>query len=225
VLATRLPLDRLQSQLDAAARLHPRSRTAADFRADPALLDAEAQALAAADRIITPHAAIADAFGERAVHLPWSIPDPGPVSRVEHARPRILFPATTVARKGCYELREALRDLDVDLVTRGPFIEDPAFWRGISRVDDGPFDLVVLPAWIEHAPRAVLRAVASGIPAIVSTACGLRGVPGIVEVPPGDAQSLRAAIDRGLHPTQRLRAPEAGTRSRSYGARPPTASA
>jgi len=54
VLMTRLPMTLLQARLDAAAAAHPERATLADFRAPAWLAEAEAEALAAADWIITP---------------------------------------------------------------------------------------------------------------------------------------------------------------------------
>jgi glycosyltransferase involved in cell wall biosynthesis len=54
--------------------------------------------------------------------------------------------------------------------------------------------VVVLPAHIEHAPRALLRALAAGVPVVASSACGLAGLPGVREVAAGDVEGLRAAL-------------------------------
>lgn len=209
VLMQRLPLRDLQAQLDRAARAHPESPTLADFRAEPALLADEARALEHATRIVTPHAEIAERFGERAVQLSWVLPPTR--ARARRARrpgpPRLWFPASSVGRKGAYELREALRTLDRRLSLRvsGRALEGPGFWASATRVElvEGPpaslddlddLDLVVLPAWVEHAPRALLRACAAGVPVIASRACGLAGVAGVLEVPTGEVDPLRAAI-------------------------------
>jgi len=201
VLANRLPLASLQARLDEAARRHPQSKTAADFRAPPWLVAAESEALDAADRVITPHSAIADC-ATQSEHVPWILPTRAttPAATPGRPRPTVLFAAATIARKGCYELRSALQGLDVELMAGGSQLEGPDFWRGVHRRAECSArpDLVVLPAWVEHAPRRVLRAVASGVPAIVSTACGLRGVAGIREVAPGDVEALHEAIAGAL---------------------------
>jgi glycosyltransferase involved in cell wall biosynthesis len=54
---------------------------------------------------------------------------------------------------------------------------------------------VVLPAWVEHQPRALLRAIAAGVPVIASRACGVEGLPGVRTIAAGDVDGLRAAID------------------------------
>ncbi len=197
VLMTRPPLSMLHGALDRAATLHPDSPTLADFRADPRWLEVERAALGAADRIVTPHAGIARAFGDRAVRLGWNRPPrvPPSASAPRPKEPRVWFPASTLGRKGAYELREALRGLDVALVRGGPVLEGPEFWgrpTTAGGLDDA--DLVVLPAHVETAPRRLLAALSRGIPVIASEACGLDPEPGLTVVPTGDAAALREAI-------------------------------
>src|SRR6185312_8534312 len=83
VLMTRLPLAALQATLDRAAQAWPQSPTLADFRADPALLEAESEALAAARRWITPHSEVARLAGSKAEKLAWHMPKPG-MARASH---------------------------------------------------------------------------------------------------------------------------------------------
>jgi hypothetical protein len=201
VLMTRLPMAEIQARLDAAALVHPERRTLSDFRADPALVAAEAEALAAADAVVTPHAEIAELVGTRALRLEWSMPKP--VSRRRAAVPgRIAFPGPTLARKGAYELREAARALDLEIVLLGNDLEGAAFWDGIRiRRAKGPNWLdgvaaVAQPALLEEAPRALLAALANGIPVIATKACGLGERAGVTTVPAGDAQALVVALSR-----------------------------
>lgn len=200
VLMTALPMIEIQRRLDIAHKLHPESRTLADFRADQALLDAEDEALVHARTVITPHSLIAEHFKTRAVRLDWSIPERAERKKnTVNEKPVICFPATTVGRKGCYELRDALAGIDVRLKLPGSFVEDKNFWEGFD-IDpklDGwldTADLVVLPAHIEHKPRRLLAAAAHGIPVIASSACGVDGVSGIRTVKAGDVEELRTAI-------------------------------
>jgi hypothetical protein len=198
VLMTALPMAEIQTRLDAAHKLHTESRTLADFRADENFIGAETEALAAANKIITPHTAVAALFPDKAELLSWKMPE---VSRTKNQndKPVIVFPASTVGRKGCYELREAIRDLDVKLITLGPYIEDAEFWNGFDVVRGGDdwldhADLVVLPAFVEHRPRRLLRAAAVGVPVIASTACGVDNIANITTIDAGDIESLRRAI-------------------------------
>lgn len=202
VLMTALPMGVLQQRLDDAARLHPESRTLGDFRADPALVAAEAAALARARKIVTAHADVAALFPTRAVTLEWIAPRAAPAAApAAGAKHRVVFPAATLGRKGAYELRAALRGLDVTLVLTGPDHEGADFWNGfdVERRRPGPDLLagasaVVLPAFVEHAPRALLRARAACVPVIASRECGLPRQPGVSLVPAGDVSALSAAL-------------------------------
>jgi glycosyltransferase involved in cell wall biosynthesis len=203
VLLSALPMSEIQKQLDAAASLYPESTTLADFRADPDLLAAENAVLERARRIITPHSFAAKLFPGRAQRLDWAVPAPDVRRGPAHGKPVIVFPASTVGRKGCYELREALRDMDVSLMLQGPVIESAGFWKGFNIVPRTPrwLDLaaaVVLPAFVEHRPRRLLMAAAAGIPAIASAQCGLEGVKGVTTLEKFDAETLRSAIEHAL---------------------------
>lgn len=203
VLMQRLPLAQLQAQLDQAHARWPHSSTLADFRADPCLLDDEARALELALAIVTPHAAVASCFADRVLELDWSLPrvSARPATRPRQPGPlRLWLPTSTVARKGVWELREALRELGpCTLWIAGRELEGPRFWPSSIRVERGrpalaSIDAVVLPAWIEHQPRELLRAVAAKRPVIASQACGLDGLAGVRTVATGDIAELREAI-------------------------------
>jgi len=199
VLMTALPMSEIQKRLDLAASLHPESKTLGDFRADPGLLAAENEALANARRIVTPHSGIASIFGDRAVLLDWSMQKSAAAKSVIETKPTVVFPASTVGRKGCYELREALRDLDVKLILLGPLIEGQDFWNGFD-VERGSADwleradLVVLPAFVEHKPRRLLLAAAAGIPVVATPECGVGRIDQVQIVDAGDVRSLADAI-------------------------------
>lgn len=195
VLMTRLPIRELEKTLDAAARRHPGSPTLSDFRAPSEIGDAEGEALAAANRWITPHTAIARLAGARACLLPWRLPP----SRRATPGHTVAFPASTLARKGALELREAVRDLDLRLQLGGPILESADFWQGVDARPAGPDWLegvaaVVLPAWVEHQPRRLLQAVSAGVPVIASEACGLCDISGVTTIPTGDSTALREAL-------------------------------
>lgn len=201
VLMNALPMTELQKQLDHAKALHPESTTLGDFRADPKLVEAETVALKAARKIITPHSAIAALYPDKAELLSWKLPVREPRANLNGAKPKIVFPSSTVGRKGAYELREALRGLDVTLVTVGPSIEDADFWQGFDVEKRAPNNgwlddasMVVLPAFVEHKPRRLLEAAARKIPVIASDACGVSQVDGISVVNSGDLNALRKKI-------------------------------
>jgi hypothetical protein len=200
VLMTRLPLTHLEAQLDCAARRWPETATLTDFRAPREIADAESAALRAADNWITPHTAIAALAGPRAIQLPWQLP-----ARVQRRRgARVVFPAATLARKGAFEIREALRELNLPLTVAGPNLESPEFWRGhdirfanANWLDDAA--VVVLPAWVEHRPNRLLEALAAGLPVIATKACGLDAREGVTIVPEGDVDSLVSALRQALN--------------------------
>ena len=199
VLMTAPPMAELHARLDAAARLHPESPTLADFRADEVLLRDEAEALACARRIVTPHHDAAALFPGRAELLEWAPATPRTRQPNPGAHPRIVFPGPTAGRKGAYELREALGGLDVELVAMGSRLEGPGFWDGVQLAAPGEHwldgaDLVVLPAFVENRPRRLLEALASGVPVVATLACGLGPREGLTLVPAGDAAALREAM-------------------------------
>ena len=205
VLMTRLPLARLHEALDAARALHPDSPTLGDFRAEDWLVRAEEEALARARKIVTPHAQVAALFPARAVTLAWHWPRAAAAARPSPAgADRVVFPASTVARKGVYELRSAARELGLRLTLAGAQLEGPDFWRGVeverAHVSDWleGAAVVVLPSFVEHAPRRLLEAVARGVPVVASEACGLEGAPGVVSFRAGDSDALRDALARVL---------------------------
>ncbi len=197
VLMTRLPLGVLQARLDAAAAKHPERKTLSDFRAPSWLIAAEREALAAADVMVTPHAEIAEIFGERAVRVDWKRPDAA--SRAPAASRRIAFVGPTVARKGAYEMREAAKALDLEVVLPGSELEGESFWRGVRTLrPQGDWlegvAAVVQPALVEEKPRRLLAALAAGVPVIATKACGLPEQDGLTLVAMGDAAALVATL-------------------------------
>jgi glycosyltransferase involved in cell wall biosynthesis len=197
VLMTRMPMAEIQARLNAAASLHPERKTLADFRADAALVTAETEALAAADAVVTPHAEIAALFGARAERLDWHRSAPR-VSDAARVAKRIAFVGPTIARKGAYEVRDAARALDLEVVLVGSELEGAGFWDGVRTLRAGAdwldgISVVVQPALLEDAPRRLLLALASGVPVIATRACGL---PEEVysEVPCSNAQALIMAL-------------------------------
>src|SRR5262249_24983811 len=172
VLLTRLPMHLLHGRLDAAAAAHPDRPSLADFRAPDWMVAAERAALAHADRIITPHAELADLFGAKALRLDWHSLNVMPVAR-ENAAPRcIAFPGPTIARAGAFEVREVAHELDLVVMLLGSELEGPAFWRDV-RVrrparEAGPHAwlgsvaAVVEPAGFSAAPRPFVTPVGGG---------------------------------------------------------------
>jgi hypothetical protein len=208
VLMTALPLSDLHERLDVAASMHPESSTLADFRADESLVKLESEALRRARKIITPHSQIAGLYKARAVAIDWIVPPASSRKASGVRRPRIVFPASTVGRKGAYELRAAIQGLEVQLTVVGAQLEGKDFWQGLSvehrqRGEDWleGASAVVLPAHVEHQPRILLEGVARGIPVIASTACGLESIRGVVNISLGDVEALRYEIEKVIAAT------------------------
>jgi len=119
-----------------------------------------------------------------------------------------VFAASALARKGAYELAAALRGLPVRLCVLGSRSSDTSLWHGIEVEHAGYASdwlaqarVVVLPAHVEHAPRALLRALAAGVPVVATPACGIEARPGLQLVPAGDVDALRKAITAALTET------------------------
>jgi len=200
VLVNRWPLAELQARLDTAAARHPESDTLADFRADPELVLAESQALAAAARIVTPHRAIAASFGSRAILLDWEMPEEKHRNTVAETV-TWFFPASALGRKGIHEVAEAVREAGGELLILGRAREGGAdVLEKIPHRQSAVSDLtnctaLVIPAWIEHEPRLALLALSRGIPVIASSACGLMPHPLLTEIEAGDVLALQEAVN------------------------------
>lgn len=207
VCMTALPMHLLQARLDVAAQRHPHSPTLRDFRADPVLVEAERVALAQARHWITPHRELLALAGGRGLALEWQRPAlpavaAEPAAATTDTVPRVLLAASALARKGAYELREALRGLPVLLLLPPGAQETPDFWSGVevqrvASMAEGvrAATLVLLPAWIEQQPRGLLLALALGKPVIATAACGLAADAGAWRcVEAGDSATLRAQL-------------------------------
>jgi hypothetical protein len=207
VLMLRAPLDHLQATLDDAASRHPDSRTLGDFRADTQLVARERRALDDAHRLITPHRHLAEQACRKAELLEWTFPPstlpplPAPNGRA----PTIAFLGPTAGRRGALEAREAFRQLmasdtatSVRLVTLGSQLEGKHFWRDLPVENRSPVtpanladvDILLTPAWIDHAPRQALALLAADRWVLASTTSGLPDHPKLIRVPPGDTAAL-----------------------------------
>ena len=198
LLCDRLPMAAMHASLDAAMKRHPDSTTLGDFRADPAIVGAECEALDAASRLVTAHRGIAACLDpDRVVMLDWAAPSPLPARRGGNV---ILFPASALARKGAHAMREAMSGLNMTLLVAGTAVESPDFWGDLPVRILAPGEEheslagVALPALLEHHPGALLRALATGLPVVATAASGLAAQPGLTIVPHDDPVALRAAL-------------------------------
>lgn len=195
VLMTRLPLEKLHQRLDFAHAKYPDSPTLQDFRAPWYVLDMENKALNKARKIITPHAEIADIFRHKVEKLNWVVP---PTQRRMQKGSQILFPASAVGRKGAYEIRQVAKELQLDLVIAGGAIEKDGFWEDVQvEKFNGDFDniaVVLYPAYVEHQPRQLLKAISKGIPVITTTACGIDSSDTVTVLEIGNLEQLKHEV-------------------------------
>ena len=174
VVMSRYPLAELHRLLDEAAVSLGPSATIADFRANPELVAAEAELLARARRIVTPHRGIAALFPGRAQVLAWHRPAP----RNSLPGTRVAFLGPTIARQRPDIAAALARSLDEPLIVFGPVLEP--LWDGLPIEPramhpnwlDG-IGAILHPAAMTHQPRQLLEAVAAGVTVYATPACGL----------------------------------------------------
>ena len=213
VLMHALPNWEVQRRLDIAAQSWPQAASLRDFRARTADGEAEVRALRAARRLVTPHAAVARHLRSTCDvpvdEIPWHIPArvPGRATpRPPAAPPVVAFPASALPRKGALELAEAMRHLGWRLLVLGTPSSDATLWQGVEVEHVGYRDLswldradvVALPAYVEHSPRALLLAVAHGLPVVATVACGLPASLGVHELHGSGVPALIAVLEKAL---------------------------
>ena len=157
----------------------------------------------AARNIVTPHPQIAALF-KNAVKLPWQT-QTAETRSDDKKRDLIAFFGPTLARKGAYAVREAIRRTGLPLTILGSEIEEADFWKGLPVVRTTQQQLqwdrihtVLQPSLFEYWPRQLLRARAAGCRVVVSPFCGFEedAASGMYHVPFGDVDVLVAAIQK-----------------------------
>ena len=174
VVMSRYPLGEVHRMLDLAAAEFGPSSTIADFRADPELVEREAELLARARRIITPHHGIAAMFPGRTLLLAWHRPPPSP----REPGTRVAFLGPTIARQRPDIARRLASSLDEPLIVLGPVIEP--LWDGVAierrSMEPGwlyGIGATLHPASLTNQPRALLEALANGVNVYATETCGL----------------------------------------------------
>lgn len=204
-----LPASELQSRLDAAAIAHPHAESLRDFRVDPTWSRDEWNALARARTLLTAHREIYRVLvnaGLKPELLPWEIQPAKPAVVLPRTSPPTLTLASSaLARKGAIEVASVAKALGARVLILGSPPGDETVWEGVNWSAVGydsdwiaQSDVVLLPAYIEHNPRALLQAIAAGLPVVASAACGLDCHAGHTEVLPGDPLALEAAVRASL---------------------------
>ncbi len=196
VFLTRQPILHLQALLDSAAQRFPERKTLTDFRAPDWVASAEQEALQSAQKVITPHTYLASLFPDKVERLAWCVPN---VEEGLQRGTQVLFPAPVVARKGAYEVREALRNTRGSVYILGRELEGEGFWEGVERVhleqvNWEKIGCVVLPALVEDKPSLLLQALARGIPVVTTPQCGLPESSLVSLVPYGEVAPLHKAL-------------------------------
>ena len=200
VLLWRAPRHILEKTLDLAAKHYPQSPTLGDFRSAPDLAEAEWKALERARQIVTPHRQLAELYPHKTVVLDWVWP-----STTEARVPgtRIAFGGPTVARRGAYLVRSAMKRLGLPLLVLGRNVEQDDFWESVDTEERalGPdcldeVGLLISPALTDFKPRLLMRALRSGIRVIATKACGLPEMENLHFVDPFDENELVEVIDR-----------------------------
>jgi hypothetical protein len=206
VYVPELPASELQARLDAAAALRPEAASLRDFRVDAAWQADEWKALRRARRCLTAHQEVQRvlaASGVQVTLLDWTREPSPPLPLRPRADPvpTLVFPASALPRKGAIEVAAAARALGARVLILGSPPADPLAWQGVAWTATDHHsdwlahtDVVVLPAFVEHQPHALLRALDAGVPVVASPACGLGLRPGLTTVPAGDVDALMHAI-------------------------------
>ncbi len=174
VVSNRLPMRLIQAQLDKAYKKHTNSDTLKDFRLDESYLNLEDQALQSANTIITGHTVCRDYFGSKAHYISPKIEKVN--SNESGERKGIIFGSTPFARKGVLEFVEAVKGLDIPLFAPGKSGESTLIRSMFKEVPDNWTDTckaLFLPAYVEHNPKLVRKAIAHNIPVYVSSYVGL----------------------------------------------------
>jgi hypothetical protein len=197
VLMSRLPMEKLHQTLDLAQQKYSESKTLNDFRAPQEIIDVENTALTKSRNIITPHQGIADIFTNKVIRLNWISPKK-PEKKIALGN-KILFPASAIGRKGAYEMKRLAKELNFIIVVSGKIKESESFWEELQVESSGtnPFEnigLLVYPAYVEHQPRLLLKALFAGIPVITTTAAGLAPRENLTIVPIGDYEALKREV-------------------------------
>lgn len=204
-----LPASELQARLDAAATAHPHAESLRDFRVDAAASRDEWSALAGARTLLTAHHEVHRVLlnaGLRPELLPWAVQPavPRKVAR-RTGPPTLTLASSALARKGAIEVASVARTLGARVLILGSPPSDVTVWEGVQWSAVGyasdwiaRCDVVLLPAYVEHQPRALLQALAASLPVVGSAACGLGPRPGVTEVRPGDVHALEAAVRKAL---------------------------
>lgn len=210
VYLSELPASEIQARLDIGALLWPEEKELRDFRVDEEWQRDEWAALGAATTRLTAHPMIAQVLANTGLPvqcIPWCQPTLPIAHKLKSAAQKLTLTlaASALARKGALEVAAVARALDARVLILGSAPTNPNHWQGIewSRIGYNSdwlaqTDVALLPAYIEHRPQVLLKALAAGIPVVATTACGVAERPGLTLVAPGDVSALKVAVMNAL---------------------------
>ena len=207
VYMTEMPVVELQRRLDGAADSVAHQQTSLrDFRVDRQWQLDELAALKNAKQALTAHTEIEQVLenlGVRVKRLPWQLPTL-PVTRRQRdrgSRITLTLAASALPRKGAFEVAELARRLRARVLILGSAPTDIEHWNDVEWQTIGYHsdwlshtDVALLPAVIEHRPRALLQALTAGLPVVATKVCGLPDQPGLHWVSYGDVDELEAVV-------------------------------
>lgn len=176
VLMTRYPLGEIHRRLDGIIAGGYSDPSLKDFRAAEQLVALEADLLAGARQIVTPHHDLSLMFAGRALRLEWHRPKP----KSEPLGTRVAFLGPTIARTLPGAVRQLAAHLEQPLIVLGTDLTGSNYWEGIpierrsSREGwEAEIGTVLHPAPMTNQPRMLLQARAAGIKVITTPGSGL----------------------------------------------------
>ncbi|MGA9526420.1 MAG: hypothetical protein WBV82_33530 [Myxococcaceae bacterium] len=210
ILIEDLPgLRQLHADLDAAARALPEGRFLRNYRASDTHLVRQEQEYVLATRVkvrgrwAQQRAIRAGASRTNLEVLDLPAASRGPALRHDPSSRCVLLAGNTASRFGLEIALAALRELpELTLLCRpgegsqSDGVKDPR----VAFLDGSPLPpvrAVIAPSWVESLPPELTAAVDAGIP-IIATSRALGWIEPsrrtVVEIPPGDARALAAAL-------------------------------
>ncbi|TWP29124.1 hypothetical protein ETU09_04595 [Apibacter muscae] len=152
VLMYRYPIDILQKKLDGIYDIHQQSNTLNEYRAPNSIIINEDKGLKKARKIVTPHRKISELFFQKSILLNCSINIEKNITLEKGLK--VLFPGSSLARKGAFEVRKIVQEFELPLVIKKDAMETKSFWNNVyieyadSKDIFKNIELIIYPAYI-----------------------------------------------------------------------------
>jgi glycosyltransferase involved in cell wall biosynthesis len=202
ILLNRPPLGLQNDLLLAAQRLLPMSPSLEESRVSQQFIEAEIEALASAEKVVTPHEYFAKCFANLR-KLDWEIPEV--VSPPDVRNPSyVLLPASLTAREGAHVALAAAEALEMPLLVCGENPEglaiesDMVRFTSENQIPWHEVAAVIHPTVFTSWPRLHLHAMALGIPVVATESCGFEAGPLVALVPFNDEVAAARALERAI---------------------------